>query len=465
MVRLRAGALGAGLSRVVRRAAFALAAIIVAAAAPAVVAPALADDGFVRVEGKGFVTADGKPFLIRSISLGNWLMQEGYMFRFARAKSPREIRGLIDALIGPEDAAEFWRRFRDDYVAENDVKLIKAAGFTAIRIPLHYDLFVDADGRFEGPGYALLDRMIGWAGDADLKVLLDLHAAPGGQTGVNHDDGPGYPLTFYVPAHRRLTVAFWQHLAARYRDETAVLGYDLLNEPISPYHDMNYLNSRLEPLYEETVAAIRAVDPNHVIFLEGAQWATSFSMLGPPFAKNVAYSYHKFWASLDRDAVQEYVNYMNRYDVPILLGETGELTDEWNHGFRTLNERFGIAWSFWPYKYMDSTSNVVSLKMPKDWAVIQAVAARPPFHWTDGPMPPKEQAKAILWSYLDSIRLENGSVNASYLASLGLEAPDVVPGAPAGQHVAAAEASRPAPGAPPQPETAAAPDAAPTTPQ
>jgi len=459
--RFRAGASGAGLAR---HAALALAlAALVLGAAPA---PAAAD-GFVRVAGKGFVGADGAPFPIRSISLGNWLMQEGYMFRFARAKSPREIRGLIEALIGPEDAARFWATFRDDYVAEDDIRLIKAAGFTTIRVPLHYDLFVDREGRFEGPGYALIDRLVGWAKAVDLKVILDLHAAPGGQTGVNHDDGPGYPLMFYVPAHQRLTTALWQHIAARYRDETTILGYDLLNEPISPYHDMDYLNPKLEVVYRDIVAAIRAVDPNHIIFLEGAQWATSFAMLGPPFADNVAYSYHKFWASLERDAVQEYVNYMNRYDVPIFLGETGELTDTWNQGFRTLNERFDIGWSFWPYKYMDSTSNVVSLKMPTDWAVIQEVAARPPFHWTDGQMPPKEQAKAILWSYLDSIRLENGTVNASYLASLGLKAPETVPGAPqpAGQHVAAAAADRPAPAAPPPAETAAAPDAAPTTPQ
>ena len=97
-----------------------------------------------------------------------------------------------------------------------------------------------------------------------LHVIIDLHAAPGGQTGVNHDDGPGFPLTFYVPQYRQLTIALWQKLAARYRDETAVLGYDLLNEPISPYSDVAYLNPQLEPLYRDIVAAIRSVDPNHV---------------------------------------------------------------------------------------------------------------------------------------------------------------------------------------------------------
>lgn len=397
-----------------------------AAPPPATAAPA--EDpapGFVRAEGKRFVRAAGTEFQVRGISLGNWLMQEGYMFRFKRARAPREIEAFIEALVGPEDAAEFWRLFHDRYVAEADIRLIAAAGFTTVRVPLHYGLFVDpADpARFEGPGYALLDRLIGWCRAAGLKVILDLHAAPGGQTGVNHDDGPGYPLVFYVPAHRRLTVAFWRHLAERYKDETAVLGYDLLNEPISPYHDIDDLNPRLEPLYREITAAIREVDPNHPIIFEGAQWATSFSMLGPPFADNVGYSYHKFWASLERDSVQEYVDYGNRWDVPIFVGETGELTDEWNAGFRTLNERFGLGWSFWPYKYLEATSNVVAVTPPPGWEIIKEVATREPGRWTDGAMPTRAEAKAILWAYLDAIRLENGTINAGYLASLGLAAP------------------------------------------
>src|SRR6202041_520119 len=124
------------------------------------------------------------------------------------------------------------------------------AGFNTVRVPLNWRLFVAPGNgsatRFEGPGWALLDRLVGWCRDAGLRVIVDLHAAPGGQTGVNHDDGPGFPLTFYVPRDRALTIALWQKLAAHYRDETAILGYDLLNEPISPYNDVDSLNPRLE---------------------------------------------------------------------------------------------------------------------------------------------------------------------------------------------------------------------------
>ena len=294
---------------------------------------------------------------MKGINLGNWLVPEGYMFRFARKRAPSEIAEVIEALVGPEEAARFWAAFREDYVTQADIRFIKAAGFNTVRVPLHWRLFVEPgaaeDGSadtFEGQGWTLLDRLVGWCRDAGLRVIVDLHAAPGGQTGVNHDDGTGFPLTFYVPRYRALTVALWKAIAARYRDEPAVLGYDLLNEPISPYSDEAYLNPRLEPLYREIVAAIRSVDAHHVVLLAGGQWSTSFAMFGRPFDANAVYTYHKFWAKPTRDALQSYLNFSKSWNVPILIGETGEMNNQWNARFRELHERFGIGWVFWPYK-------------------------------------------------------------------------------------------------------------------
>ena len=383
--------------------------------------PAVAHAQFVRAEGKRFVTPDGATLHIRGINLGNWLMQEGYMFKFTRSKSPRQIDAVVARVLGRDGADAFWREFRSQYVTEADIRFIASAGFNTVRVPLHYNLFMPGD-RFAGEGYRLLDNVIAWAKAANLRVIIDLHAAPGGQTGINHDDGPGIPLMFYVPAHRRATVALWRDLAARYRDEPAVLGYDLLNEPIAPYHDQDTLNPRLEPMYRELVSAIRAVDANHIIFLAGAQWSTTFEALGPPFAKNLAYTYHKFWSSTERDAVQPYLDFSNLYNVPILLGETGELDDDWNRRFRTLNEKHGIGWSFWTYKNLDTPSTVVSVKRPANWGLITKLAAKLPDEWTPADQPPAAAAKQALADYLVNIRFENGVVRRTYLESLGLAA-------------------------------------------
>ena len=381
---------------------------------------------FIHAEGARLVDAQGERFAIKGINLGNWLVPEGYMFKFAHARAPTEIARVIEALVGPEGASRFWSEFRDIYVAKEDIGFIKAAGFNTVRVPLHWRLFVEPDAdadRFEGPGWSLLDRLIAWCREAGLRVIIDLHAAPGGQTGVNHDDGTGFPLTFYVPRYRQLTVALWRELAARYRDDPTVLGYDLLNEPISPYTDENYLNPRLETFYREIVTAIRSVDQNHLVLLAGSQWSTNFAVFDRPFDANAVYTYHKFWANPTRDSLQSYLNFSNRWNVPLLIGETGELTNKWNEGFRRLHDRFGIGWCFWPYKNLESDSTVISIQKPAGWDLIANVGSSDIGAPEPSSFPFRQQAQAILDAYLEAARFRNGHINGDYLNSLGLTVP------------------------------------------
>ena len=379
------------------------------------VVPASADP-LVRIEGKNFVAPDGATIHLKGISLGNWLMPEGYMFKFEVAKAPRQILAAFDRLLGPEQAAAFWTQYRDSYITQDDIRFIKSVGFNMVRVPLHWRLFMTADGIMAGEGWALLDRVVGWAAASGLYVIPDLHAAPGGQTGINHDDGPGYPLMFYVPRDRELTVRLWRAIAARYSGNPTILGYDILNEPIAPYHDVATLNARLEPFYKRATEAIREVDPGRIVFLAGGQWSSSFAMLGPPFAKNLAYTYHSFWASTKRDSIQRHLNFANLHDVPLFLGETGELTDEWNERFRTLHELHGIGWSFWTYKNLDTSSTVVSISRPDGWDQIVAYADG---RRQDKPAP--ELIDRAVAQYLDGIKFRNGTIRWSYLASLGLK--------------------------------------------
>jgi endoglucanase len=392
------------------------------AAAPAASAASRSD--FIRAAGRHLADGDGGRFAVKGINLGNWLVPEGYMFKFKRALAPKEIEDVVENLVGAEQAARFWSEFRDVYVGEDDIRFIKAAGFNTVRVPLHWRLFVTpdkaGDDRFEGLGWALLDRLVQWCRNAGLRVIVDLHAAPGGQTGVNHDDGTGFPLTFYVPRYRNLTVALWRALAAHYRDDPTVLGYDLLNEPISPYSDESYLNPRLEAFYRDIVAAIRSVDSNHLVFLEGAQWATNFDVFGPPFDANAVYTYHKFWARPTRDEVQSYVNFSYRWNVPILIGETGEASDEWNEKFRRLNESFDIDWCFWPYKNLDSETSVISIREPEGWDLIAAAGSGGVGRELD-----PSQAESILDAYLNAAKFKNSRINSGYLESLGLQVPSL----------------------------------------
>ena len=346
------------------------------------------------------------------------------MFKFKTASSPRLIETVVNQLVGPEEARKFWHTYREQYITRDDIRFIKRAGFNLVRVPFNYRLFVaDSDPRrLEEPGYELLDRVVAWCRQEGLYVLLDMHAAPGGQTGDNIDDSWGYPFLFESAESQELTIAIWQKLAARYGRERTVIGYDLLNEPIAHYFDTAYFNPRLEPLYRRIVAGIRRVDRNHIIFLGGAQWDTNFKVFGRPFDAKLAYTFHKYWMDVKQEAIQEYVDFSNKYDVPLLMGESGENTDEWVAAFRTLLEKNGISWCFWPYKKVDATSSPVSINSLAEWDAVVAFADHPRTTFEDvrKNRPPKEKVAKALAGLLENMKLQNCRINDGYLKALGL---------------------------------------------
>src|SRR5438445_7634106 len=395
--------------------------IILLSLAPSVAA---AQTRFIGTRGKELVSPDGKPLLLKSINRSNWLLPEGYMFKFKTTTSPRLIQAAISELVGEDEARKFSQTYRDNYITPADIKFIKESGFNSVRVPFSYRLFVsDATvPRLDGPGYELLDRVVDWCRSEGLYVILDMHAAPGGQTGDNIDDSWGYPFLFESSESQELTVNLWRKIAARYRDQPMVIGYDLLNEPIAHYFDAASLNPKLEPLYRKIVSAIREVDRNHVIFLGGAQWDTNFKVFGPPFDRKLAYTFHKYWMTVNQEAIQEYLDFREKYNVPIWMGESGENTDKWIDDFRNLLEAHDVGWCFWPYKKLEATSCLVSINSPEDWTAIIAFAEGPrtTFEEVRKRRPPKEKVDKALRDYLEQIKFANCRINRGYLKELGL---------------------------------------------
>jgi len=346
---------------------------------------------------------------------------EGYMFRLDKGpSSAREIETLANELIGPTEAKEFWQKYREGYISREDIDFIAKQGFNAIRIPFHYRFFEEGNEE----GFRLVDRVVEWAAADGLYVILDMHCAPGGQTGANIDDSWGFPWLFEDEASQRKTAAIWRRIAEHYRNNKTVIGYDLLNEPIPHYPELRKYNPRLEPLYKKIAAAIREVDTNHVLVLGGAQWDTNFSVFGPPFDKNLMYQFHKYWMTPNKEAIQEYLDFRDKYNVPIWMGESGENTDEWITKFRTLCDENEVSWTFWPYKKMDSPRSPVTFAKPVHWDEIVKYAAR--HAWmgdTENSVkvrPSVEESRAAFADLLEKIRFENKIVNHGYLRALGV---------------------------------------------
>jgi hypothetical protein len=383
---------------------------------------------------KQIVDGAGKPLLVRATNLGNWMVPEGYMWLFQGGpQSPGEIRALVLELLGPEGSEAFWGKYRENYITREDIALLRRAGFNAIRVPLHYSLF-ESD---EAEGFALLDRLIGWCRAENLYVILDMHAAPGGQTGTNIDDSAGYPWLYDSPQEQEHLIAIWRRLAKHYRKEPTVLGYDLLNEPIPHYPKLAVLNSALEPLYKKLSGEIRKVDAHHILFLGGAQWDGNFSVFGKPFDANVAYTFHKYWTAPEESVIRQYLDFRERYDVPIWMGESGENTDEWIGQFVKVLEKNDIGWAFWPYKKTGKPSSVVSIIPPAEWEKIVEFAKLPrgTGHAEERlkARPEQETITRAFAEFLENVRLQKCRVNEGYLKALGLKA-DVAAGSARSAH-------------------------------
>jgi hypothetical protein len=187
-------------------------------------------------------------------------------------------------------------------------------------------------------------------------------------------------------------------LAERYKDEAAVGGYDLLNEPL-PNWNSQY-NTKLVPLYHRLIKSIRAVDPAHIIVLEGVHWATDVSIFAglqlDKFHQNIVLEFHKYWSNPDRESLEEFVAMSKQLEIPLWMGEGGENNTDWYTTVFPMYERNNIGWCFWSYKKMDTYNSPVSFEKPEKWDKV--------LDYIDGKGSiGQEEAREIFNALLDSI--------------------------------------------------------------
>ena len=367
--------------------------------------------GWVERRGTEMVCQE-KPVRLQGMCLGNWWVPEGYMFGLTRATSPTQIeRGVLE-LLGPEESAAFWAKYRENYVTRADLELLARAGFNTVRVPLHWKFLRDP------AELQRLDWLIQECKRLNLWVLPDLHAAPGGQTGDNIDDGASYPWLFESSQNRRLAAQLWGELAERYRDEPTVLGYELLNEPIPNWPGYTELHPKLDEVYREMGQAIRKVDQRHLIFLDGAEWATRFEHVSTDWDERLVLAFHRYWA--DPQAIEPYLSLRESRGVPLLMSESGENETKWIREFRVRLEGAGVGWYFWPYKKMNTDSCVALIKTPPHWDKVIA--------WIDGIgmegearrklRPTRAEARAAFAQLLENVRVENCTVQNGFVEAL-----------------------------------------------
>lgn len=381
---------------------------------------------FITIKGPDLITGDGEKLLIKGTNLGNWLNPEGYMFGFGKTSSARFINEMFCQLVGPDRTAEFWMLFKDNYITREDIHFIKETGSNTIRLPFHYKLFTDED--YMGltanqDGFARIDTLISWCKTEGLYLILDMHDAPGGQTGDNIDDSYAYPWLFESEASQKLYCDIWRRIADYYKDEPTILGFELFNEPIAPYFEnMEELNGKLEDIYKMGVAAIREVNTNHIILLGGAQWNGNFKPLkDSKFDDKIMYTCHRYGGDPTPAAIKNFIQFRDDVNLPMYMGEIGHNTDEWMAAFCKTMEDNNIGWTFWPYKKINNSS-FVGIKEPEGWDKIKVFSEAPRSSYKDirDARPNQDEAWEAMQAFVENSKFKNNIIQEGYIKALGL---------------------------------------------
>lgn len=335
---------------------------------------------FKKTNGQGFLRTDGKRIindkgnvLLRGIGLGGWMLQEGYMLKVPGAGQQHKIRERIEALLSPPQSQEFYDTWLSNHTRKIDIDSLKSWGFNSVRLPMHYNLFtLPADKEQPGnntwldKGFAITDSLLNWCKSNKMYLVLDLHAAPGGQgNDLNISDADStQPSLWASEPNQQKTIALWRKIAERYANEPWIGGYDILNEPnfgfTDPVNDRNgakeQYNEPLKKLLVEITNAIREVDKRHIIIIEGNGWGNNYHGLLPPWDPNMVLSFHKYWNFNDLASIQNILDTREKYNIPVWLGETGENSNVWYTQVVRLLETNNIGWAFWPLKKLGSNN-------------------------------------------------------------------------------------------------------------
>ena len=374
---------------------------------------------FLSTSGKSIVNEKGDTIILRGMGLGGWMVQEGYMMAPGGFSSTQyQIRDRLIELIGFQETDIFYDNWLSNHVRKIDIDSMKQWGFNLVRAPIHYNLFTEPIEKEPSPfsytekekGFELLDSLLSWCKENEIYLMIDLHAAPGGQ-GYNADISdydPSKPSLWESQYNQHKTVELWKRIAQRYKDEEWIAGYDLINEPNWDIPE----GALLRDLYGQITDAIRAEGDNHILFIEGNWFANDFTGLTPPWDDNFVYSPHKYWSPVDQGYLDWLLPLRDSLNVPLFVGETGENSNFWYRDAVKVFEENGIGWAWWPLKRIGAIQPPLSISYNKKFKAIVD-------YWNGGNIiPSKEDAIEGLRQLTEDIKLENSFFHKDIIDAL-----------------------------------------------
>src|SRR5690606_38660551 len=227
---------------------------------------------WIRVDGARLAGEDDRTVELHGVGLGGWMNMENFITGYPGTEE--RIRRLLLDAMGRESYEAFFDEFLEGFIDDADAARLAEIGIDSVRIPVNYRHFEDDARPFElkESGFAQLDRAITLLARHGIRSVIDLHALPGRQNQHWHSDNPTHLAEFWQHPHfQDRVVHLWEALADRYKDRPEVAGYNPINEPSDSTGEV------LPAFYARLEKAIRAIDPRHVLSLDGNKSSTDFS--------------------------------------------------------------------------------------------------------------------------------------------------------------------------------------------
>ena len=276
-----------------------------------------------------------------------------------------------------------------------DAQLMQAWGFDVVRLPIAWSLIEPHEGVFDTAYLERIAAAVRLLTAHGLYVVLDMHflgwspvyggsGAPAWATVGGIPDPAWGPMPslerFMSPAINVSTAYFWfssdwqdQYLAAwrfvaqRFRGDSGVAGYDIINEPHSfPLPPLRFDKDQLFPFYSRAIEAIGHIDPNHLFFLDNDMAGDLPTTIVPLSAPNLVYAPHVYTGALippefmgDTQPLKVHVDELatEATEVPAALW-FGEFSINIDHGYshewiNTILDDFDkhqAGWAWWQWR-------------------------------------------------------------------------------------------------------------------
>jgi endoglucanase len=353
-----------------------------------------------RASGTTIVNAFSQPVLLKGLNLGGWFIMEPWM-------CPADSGGLpdtysiiqeLDSRFGVATEQALIKDYQSDWITTADLNNIAGAGFNCVRVPVWWGNFYSITNTtstgWRSDAFTMLDWVVTNCAARGIYVVIDMHGVMGGQS-TSDDTGEQNLNAYWTNTVDQSETAYmWAQLASHYSTNNAVAGYDLINEPIGAPNP-----TAVWTAYNSLYHTIRAVDPNHMIIMEGTWGNWDWNMLPAPSTygwTNIAYSMHEYQYGGSTNQVEagsdnqvsDFDNHLS-WNVPDYIGEWNDMSQGATTYQYSINDynTAGISWTMWAYK---ATQGLI----PDGWGWYD------PIYWPTTPNVSKDSSTTIASDWL-----------------------------------------------------------------